>query len=90
MACNSCFYLGYLDKLVDEYNYTYHRSVGKKPIHANYSVLTEQIETNHRAPKFKAGDGLRIPKHKNIFSKGYTKNWSRKIFVIDSDIKTNP
>ena len=25
-----------------------------------------------------------------IFSKGYTENWSRKIFVIDSVLKTNP
>ena len=29
-------------------------------------------------------------KHKNIFRKGYTKNWSRDIFVIDSVMKTNP
>ena len=29
-------------------------------------------------------------KYKNIFSKGYTKNWSREIFIIDSVLKTNP
>ena len=27
---------------------------------------------------------------KNIFSKRYTKNWSREIFNIDSVLKTNP
>ena len=26
----------------------------------------------------------------SIFSKGYTENWSRKIFVFDSVLKTNP
>ena len=26
---------------------------------------------------------------KNIFSKGYTENWSREIFVIDYVLKTN-
>ena len=25
-----------------------------------------------------------------MFSKGYTKNWSRGIFIIDSMLKTNP
>ena len=29
-------------------------------------------------------------KHKNIFSKGYTENWSRKTFIIHSVLKTNP
>ena len=26
----------------------------------------------------------------SIFSKGYTKNWSRGIFIINSVFKTNP
>ena len=38
-ANDSKSYLGYLNKLVDEYNDTYHYSVGRKPIHANYSAL---------------------------------------------------
>ena len=33
---------------------------------------------------------VRIAKYKNIFSKGYTKNWSREMFIIDSVFKTNP
>ena len=33
---------------------------------------------------------MRITKYKNIFSKGYTGNWSRKIFITDSVLKTNP
>ena len=32
---------------------------------------------------------MRITKYKNIFSKGYTKNWSREILIIDSILKTN-
>ena len=34
-------------------------------------------------------DRVRITKHKNIFSKSYTKNWSREIFIIDSVLKNN-
>ena len=45
-------YLSYLNKLVDQYNNTYHHYVNKKPINADYSALTENIETNPKAPKF--------------------------------------
>ena len=83
-------YLSYLNKLVHKYNNTYHHSVGRKPINADYPALIEKIETNPKAPRFKANDRVRITKYKNNFSKGYTENWSREIFIIDSVLKTNP
>ena len=52
--------------------------------------MTKKIETNPKTPKFKVNDRVRITKYKNIFSKGYTENWSREIFIIDSVLKTNP
>ena len=45
-ANDSKSYLPYLNKLVDQYNNTYHHSINKKPVNADYSVLTEKIETN--------------------------------------------
>ena len=33
--------LAYLNKLVDQYTNTYHHSIGKKAINADYSALTE-------------------------------------------------
>ena len=62
----------------------------KKPIDADYTALTEEIESSHKAPKFKVAGRVRITKYKNNFSKGYTESWSRNIFVIDSVLKTNP
>ena len=62
----------------------------KKPIDADYSAMTEEIESTHKAPKFKVGDSVRITKYKNVFSKSYTKIWAKEIFVIDSVLKTNP
>ena len=82
-------YLTYLNKLVDQHNNTYH-SINKKPINADYSALTEKIKTNLIALKFKVNDRVRITKYKNIFGKGYNKNWSREIFIINSVLKTNP
>ena len=59
-------------------------------IHADYSALTEKIETNLKAPKFKVNDRVRITKYKNIFSKDSTQNWSREVFIINSVLKTSP
>ena len=50
----------------------------------------KKIETNHKAPKFKVNDRVRITKYDNIFSKGYTENWSKEISTVDSVLKTNP
>ena len=50
-------YLPYLNKLVDQYNNTYHHSINKKPINANYSTSTINIGSHPRAPKFKVNYG---------------------------------
>ena len=42
------------------------------------NILKKQI----KSPKFKVGDNARISKHKNIFAKGYTPNWSEEVFVV--------
>ena len=52
--------------------------------------MTEEIETNPKSLKLKVDDRFRITKYRNIFSRAYTKNWSKDEFVIDSVLKTNP
>ena len=53
--------LGYLNKLVDEYNNTYHCSIGKKSVDANnYSALTKEIETHLKVSKFKVDHRVTI------------------------------
>ena len=76
-ANDSKSYLTYLNKLIVQYNFTYHHSISKKPISDDYSDLTDEIETNVKAPKSKINQRAKIVKYKNIFSKGYTENWSR-------------
>ena len=91
ITANDCkSYLPYLNKLLGQYKNTCHYSINKKPINADYSTLTQNIETNSKALKFKVNNKVRITKYKNIFSNVYTKNWSGEIFVIDSVSKTNP
>ena len=70
-ANNKKSYLGYLNKLLDKYNNTCHRTVGKKPVDVDYYALTKEIETSPKSLKFKVGDRVKITKYKNVFSKGY-------------------
>ena len=49
-----------MNKLVDQYNNNYHRSIGKKPIDTDYSALTKEIESSYKVPKFKVRDTVRI------------------------------
>ena len=70
-ANDNTSYIPYLNKLVDKYYNTYH----------HYSALSEQIEANPKAAKFKVNYSVRNIKYKNIFIKLYTENWSREIFI---------
>ena len=54
-----------------------------KPIDVTSGSYIEYNEdSNKKVPKFKVGDLVRISKYKNIFAKGYTPNWSEKVFVV--------
>ena len=77
---------GYIDKLdviVNKYNNTYHSTTKMKPVDVKSSTYIDfNKEINDENSKFKIGDIVRISKYKNIFSKGYTWNWSEEVFVI--------
>ena len=47
-------------------------------------------DSNLTKPKFKDGDHVRISKYKSIFAKGYTQNWSEKVFVFSKIKNTVP
>ena len=62
-----------------------------KPVDVKPGSYAEyNIDSNEKHPKFKAGDHVRILKHKNIFATGYTPNWSENGFVISKLKKTTP
>ena len=67
-----------MNELVDQYN-TYHHFVNTKSFNAGYFASMEKSDTNSKDPKCKT-----------IFSKVYTENWSREIFIINIVLKTNP
>ena len=62
-----------------------------KPIDVTGDSHAEYNEnSNEKDPKFKVGDHVRISKYKNIFSKGYTPNWSEEVFVVSKTKNTAP
>ena len=85
------YYLPYLIKLVDQYNNTYHHSINKKLLILIILLWIKKLRQILKPLNIKRmNNRVRIAKYKNIFSKGYTKNWSREMFIIDSIFKTNP
>ena len=84
-------YIDKLDDIVNEYNNTYHRTIKMKPVDVKDNAYIDfNKEVNDKDPKFKVGDHVRISKYKKIFAKGYTQNWSEKVFVIKKAENTVP
>ena len=84
-------YIDKLDDIVNEYNNTYQTTIKMKRIDVkDNTYINTDKEINNKDPKFKVGDRVRISKHKKIFAKGYTPNWSEKIFVIKKVKNTVP
>lgn len=86
-----------LPQLVASYNTTHHRTIGTMPSLVDKN--TPRLDAIHRVvktadprrhPRFRKDDFVRISKHKTVFAKGYTPNWSTEIFQIDSVKLTNP
>ena len=63
-----------------------------KPIEVtddSYAEYNEDL-SNKKDLKFKGGGNVSISKYKNIFAKGYTRNWSEEVFVLNKVKNTVP
>ena len=78
-------YYDVLDNVVNKYNNTKHSTIKMKPIDVreNNNKRVYIDEHNEKRSRFKVDDRVRISKFKNIFAKGYTPNWNKKIFIVD-------
>ena len=83
-AIQNNIYFDMLDDSFNKYNNTVYRTIKMKPIEVTGDSCVEYDENpTKKDPKFKVGDHVRISKYKNIFTKGYTPNWSEDVFVIN-------
>ena len=87
-----------LQDLVDSYNNTYHRSIGRAPATVsllNVGTVRRKLygEMNSTAPKtfkFNVGDHVRLSLRKRLFKKGYKMNWTEEIFQITRQLSRTP
>ncbi|XP_060868617.1 uncharacterized protein LOC132943601 [Metopolophium dirhodum] len=81
-----------LPKLLDEYNNSYHRTIGMTPIQADSnpaSVVIKHREINTVKNKFKVGDNVRISTQKGVFTKDYMGKPIAGCFYSEEIYKTN-
>lgn len=65
------------------FSYIFHSDLYSKS--KCWNKITKPVKT-----VFKIGDYVRISRYKDTFEKGYTPNWSTKIYVIEKIFKTIP
>ena len=76
-------YIDELDDIVNKYNITCHKAIKMKPVDAkSKAYINSSKETNVKAPKFKAGDIVRIPEYKNFFAKAMFQIGLRTFFWL--------
>lgn len=86
-----------LATLIDEYNNTMHRTIHMTPNEVcvdNERLLLDTVY-RYKQPiaqraKYKPGDLVRMSKHKHVFEKGYTPNWTTEVFRITRVLNTSP
>ena len=83
-------YYNVLDDVVNKYNNTKYSTIKMKPTDVGDNKRVYIDEHNEKDSRFKVGDRVRISKFKNIFTKGYTPNWSKEIFIINKINDTVP
>ena len=89
---NNTIFYNIINKLVNEYNNKYHRTIKMTPVEASKKINEKRIkeiysfEKTNKIAKFKIGDHVRISLNKNIFEKSYETKWTEEIFII-YDIK---
>ena len=90
-------YLDILPQVLEAYNNTHHRSIGRAPNQVRKQDEAEiwvrlYGDGNKHAPRVsdaKKGQMVRVSKVKGVFDKGYIPNWSEEHFLVESQ-RSNP
>ena len=84
-----------IDKVVENYNNTPHSTIGVAPNQVSESNRKEVFKRLfpdlglRTVCKLRKGDRVRKIIKKDIYEKGYTKNWSEELYIIDKIKQTN-
>ena len=91
-------YIDVLQKIIDSYNNTYHKTIKMTPNSVNESNENElwkklYLPTLTKKPlsaKLAVGDKVRISRLRETFPRGYYEGWTNEFFIIDKIIKSIP
>jgi len=84
-------FIDVLEKVVDSYNNSYHRSIGMTPAQVSddnisqvYNTLyaNKSLGVSKRKSRFKTGQTVRISTSKGTFERKFETGWTREIFRI--------
>src|SRR3990167_9683983 len=98
-ANNTYRWIDILDKLVQGYNTSFHRTIQMKPADVNKNnekdvwntVYMKDKAIDNKKPKLQEGDLVRISKYKRkLFDKGYLPSWAEELFRVAKVFKTSP
>ena len=90
-----------LPEVLEQYNFkTVHRTIEMTPadsrksenqmkLQNRYTLINKKYNPENNIP-FNVNDSVRISAYKDIFDKGYKKNWTMEIFTIDKVQDTKP
>ena len=88
-----------MQALIHKYNNTVNRSTKFTPVDARKpknrewifkNLYFNKVQQRNTDPIFKVGDEVRITRKKKLFDKGYTSNWTNKIYTISKVLSTLP
>jgi len=89
-------YTDVLQKIVDSYNGSKHRSIGMAPNEvsaANENRVRRKLYPKSQSKpsfKFNIGDQVRLAREKPVFGKGYKQQWTDEIFTVCQQKRTDP
>jgi len=83
-------WLNLLPNLINQYNNTVHRTIGKKPkdvsLNDQQGILKKLVKsrqkTVHARQTFNVGERVRISRVQKVFSKGYWPQWSNEVYTV--------
>lgn len=88
-------YIDVLDKILNAYNNSFHRSIGLSPNQVTPELeplIFKRLYNFHPVTKyaFDIGDQVRITKERKTFEQAYIPNWSNEVFTIYKRYPTSP
>ena len=93
---NTKRYVDALPDIVQSYNNSYHRSIGRAPSDVtseNADVIAERLyppKPKKFKWKYNVGDSVRLSMGRAVFRKGYLGGWSEEIFKVTQKYPTDP